>query len=86
MSKMYDVIVTRDITERCAMVVEATNPVDAGLEAIRRAGIDTDLVWEQDDTPNDWKERYVTHCEEVSRLPCHFHITRSTDSGGDNQC
>jgi hypothetical protein len=61
--KNWDVIVTRDTTESCTMVIEAATELDAKLEAIRRSHSDDDLVWEQDDTPNASKEHYVTDCE-----------------------
>lgn len=61
----YDVIVTRDTTESCAMVVEAATEDEAREHAAERAQSDPDLVWTQDDTPNASADPYVTHCEEA---------------------
>lgn len=63
MKQNYDVIVTRDTTESCTMVIEAESPEAAQQAALERSRNDTDLVWEQDDTPNASKEHYVTSCE-----------------------
>lgn len=65
MKRNWDVIVTRDTTESCSMVIEADNE-DAAAEAARlRSSSDDDLVWEQCDTPNASKEHYVTNVEET---------------------
>lgn len=65
MRRNYDVIVTRDTTESCTMVIEAANSSDAELAALERARADEDLVWEQDDTPNASKHPYVTDIQET---------------------
>jgi hypothetical protein len=64
MSKTYDVIVTRDTTESCTMLVVADSRDHAISQALQRTHSDTDLVWEQDYTPNVSSDHYVTHCEE----------------------
>jgi len=63
MKRMYDVIVTRDTTESCTMVVEAASASEAHEAALERSYTYDDLVWEQDDTPNASKQHYVTNCE-----------------------
>ncbi|MCO5157924.1 MAG: hypothetical protein M9945_14440 [Aquamicrobium sp.] len=63
MRRTYDVIVTRNTTESCTMLVEAENRAAAIMLAHERSYRDPDLVWEQDDTPNASKEHYVTSCE-----------------------
>lgn len=64
----FDVIVTRDTTESCCMVVEATDADEASRHAIERSRTDFDLVWEQDDTINSSKEHYLTHCEVLAEV------------------
>lgn len=65
MRRNYDVLVTRDVTESCTMVVEAATPEEAEDAAIRRARADlTDLVWERDETPSK-PDIYVTNIEET---------------------
>jgi len=59
----YDVIVTRDTTESCTMVIEAASLEEAQQAGLDRALNDSDLVWEQDDTPNASSDPYVTGCE-----------------------
>lgn len=59
----FDVIVTRDTTESCAIVIEAHSEAEAIAAAIARSHTDLDLVWEHDDTPNASREHYVTNCE-----------------------
>lgn len=63
--KNWDVIVTRDTTESCTMVVEADSADAAAYAAIARSREDDALVWEQDDTTNASDEHYVTHVEET---------------------
>ena len=65
MTKTWDILVTRDVTESCSMVIEAENLAAAHLAAWDRARADLDLVWEPDDTPND-PDPYITNCEEVT--------------------
>jgi hypothetical protein len=65
MMKTFDVIVTRDTTESCTVVVEADSVEEAHEAAVQRALTDIDLVWEQDDTPNASADPYVTFCGEV---------------------
>jgi flagellar basal body rod protein FlgC len=61
--KNWDVIVTRDTTESCTMVVEADNEQAAQDAALQRSYVDP--VWEQDDTPNASKHHYVTNVEVI---------------------
>lgn len=63
MRKNFDVIVTRDTTESCTMVIEADSLDEAQQVGLDRALNDQDLVWEQDDTPNASSDPYVTSCE-----------------------
>ncbi len=63
MASTFDVIVTRDTTESCTMLIEAESAEDARDKALSRARSDTDLVWEHDYTPNANKELYVTSCD-----------------------
>lgn len=62
MTKNFDVIVTRDTTESCTMVIEAESQEEAEQAGLDRALNDTDLCWEQDDTPNASSDPYVTSC------------------------
>lgn len=66
--KTYDVIVTRDTTESCTMLIEALNENEAHNLALQRAAEDSDLVWEGDFTPNASKQLYVTSCETSEEL------------------
>lgn len=63
MAKVFDVIVTRNITESCTMLIETENRATAIMLAHERSRTDLDLVWEQDDTPNVSAEYCVTRCE-----------------------
>jgi hypothetical protein len=63
MTKVYDVIVARNITESCTMLIEAENRAAAIMLAHERSRADLDLVWEQDDTPSAGAEYCVTRCE-----------------------
>lgn len=65
MPKMFDVIVTRDTTESCTMVIEGETAEEAQQAALDRSYSDSDLVWEQDDTPNASSDHYVTDVEET---------------------
>lgn len=60
--KTYDVLVTRDITESCSMLISAPNEDVARLLAFERAQDDQDLVWELDD-PKPRNTPYVTNIE-----------------------
>jgi hypothetical protein len=64
--KTYDIIVTRDTTESCCMVIAAHTVADARQAALDRANSDDDLVWERDDTPNASRHPYITNLEEAS--------------------
>lgn len=68
MPKTYDVIITRDTTESCTMLIEATSLEEANHIALARSYEDTDLVWEQDDTPNASKNHYVTSSDTTEGL------------------
>lgn len=68
MRKNYDVIVTRYTTESCTMLVEASSKDEAEKVALERAGQDNCLTWEQDETPNLSKDRYITSCEEQDAI------------------
>lgn len=61
---LFDIIMTRDVTESCAMVIEAPSREAAVAAAFKRAKADNDLVWEADDTPLD-PEIYATNCEKI---------------------
>lgn len=62
--KTFDIIVTRDTTESCTMLIAAETREEAMEAARDRAQTDLDLVWEQDDTTNASSDPYVTMIEE----------------------
>ena len=62
----YQVLVTRDITQSCSILINAASPEDAQMGAIACAKNDKSLVWENDDPlPQSAYEPYVTDCEKV---------------------
>jgi hypothetical protein len=63
-TKTYNVIVTRDTTESCTMLIEAASSEEAIGAALKRSCEDI-LVWKQDWTPNASKHCYITSCEEL---------------------
>lgn len=65
MSKTWDIIVTRDTTESCVIIIEAASAEEAEQAALERAHSDYNLVWEQDDTPNASSDPYITNVEEL---------------------
>lgn len=59
----YDVLVTRDITQSCSIVVEANSPEEAENIALANARFSSDLQWADDDPlPQSAYEPYVTSC------------------------
>lgn len=61
--KSYSVIVTRDITESCTIIVNATSPAEAeGLA--RQASHGEDITWTVDDPPNG-HDHYTNGAEEA---------------------
>lgn len=61
---MFDILMTRDVTESCSVVVEAVCPKEALAHARQRAQDDTDLVWVLDDTPAE-PDIYPTNIEDL---------------------
>ena len=65
-TRPFRVLVTRDTTETCSVLVNAASEEEAKANALTISKDDPDLVWEQDDTTNASMEHYVTGCEEAS--------------------